>query len=494
MLDNIDHVVYLMLENRSLDTILGWLYEDDQPSRFVGADTTPIYQGLQTGSYSNEYGGRVIEVTRGTRGHTGHSGVAAQPLRVTGFDPNEEYEHVNQQLFGSPENPTEANPPFGTPAAMAGFAYDYDASYESWEQLDQIMEAYTPAQLPILNGLARAYAVSDAWHSSVPTQTNPNRAFSLCGTSLGRVNNTWDAVEQFHTPTIWNALPASTSWGIYYHDIWESGQCYTRYTFPKCAEALGNGEIEPITTFYAKAKAGTLPRFSYLEPKWGYGKGKEDGSGFYCGTIHGTKYGVQGNDYHPPTWVGPGEAFVNDVYSALIANAGAWQRTLLIITFDEHGGTYDHVDPGWGAIQPDKHTGPDGFAFNRYGVRVPTLMISPWVSPATVFRSPTAAQKFDHTSIIATILRWCGVDPATAGLGARVAAAPTFEAVLSATARSDVPVFTLPAGYADQGHDCWLSSEESEAIGAGLMRSLIHRTRSIEELQERIQTQLDRRS
>src|SRR3954466_1691225 len=106
--------------------------------------------------------------------------------------------------------------------------------------------------------------------------------------------------------------------------------------------------------------------------------------------------------------MGPGEAFVNQVYEALVAN-DAWQRTLLVITFDEHGGTYDHVDPGWGAIQPDHYLGPDGFAFNRYGVRVPTLLISPWIPKNTVFRSSNPGLKYDHTSLIATLLRWRGV-------------------------------------------------------------------------------------
>ena len=304
MQDKIDHLVVLMLENRSLDNVLGWLYASQSPQHFVGADTTPVFQGLQTGSYTNKYKDRVIPVTRGTTGATGHTSVPPQPMRVPGFDPGEEYAHVNQQLFGSSTRPTTANPPLGTPAAMAGFAYDYDAFYETREQLDQIMEAYTPAQLPILNGLAGAYAVSDAWHASVPTQTNPNRAFSLCGTSLGRVNNSWDAVEQFAAKTIWNALPTGTSWGIYYHDVWESSQCYTQYTFPACNDALANGEIEPIATFYDRARGGTLPRFSYLEPKWGYGLGKRDGSGFHCGEVLGKKYGSQGNDYHPPTWIG----------------------------------------------------------------------------------------------------------------------------------------------------------------------------------------------
>ncbi len=491
MLDTIDHVVLLMLENRSLDSVLGWLYADEQPARVVGADARPDYQGLQTGEYANEYGGRLLPATRGTTGATGKSGVAPQPLRVPGFDPNEDYAHVNEQLFGSPKHPTKTNPAVGTPAAMAGFAYDFDASYESWEQLDQIMEAYTPAQLPVLNGLAKAYGVSDAWHSSVPTQTNPNRAFSLCGTSLGRTNNTWDAVEQFPTKTIWNALPKKTSWGIYYHDIWHGGQCYTQYTFPRCSDALDNGEIHPISTFYDKAKQGALPRFTYLEPKWGYGLGKLDGSGFYCASVLGKIVGSQGNDYHPPTWVGPGEAFVNQVYDALSANPDAWQRTLLIITFDEHGGTYDHVDPGWGAVTPDAHRGPDGFAFDRYGVRVPTLLVSPWVSAGTVFRSPSAALKFDHTSIVATLLRWCGVDPGASALGGRVAVAPTFEAALADQPRQDVPTFVVPDGYAEQGKGCWITSE-AKRLSPGVMRALVNQSSTVEELNARAKAELDR--
>ncbi|MCU6482463.1 alkaline phosphatase family protein [Arthrobacter sp. A2-55] len=490
MKEKIDHVVVLMLENRSLDSVLGWLYRDEQPQHFYGADTTPTYQGLQTGEYSNKYDDRTIPASYGTKGETGYAGVPPQPMRVPGYDPGEEYAHVNQQLFGSPGHSVKTNPPSGTPAPMAGVAYDYGAFYEKWEQLGQIMEAYTPEQLPILNGLAKAYGVSDAWHSSVPTQTNPNRAYSLCGTSLGRVNNTWDAVEQFNTRTIWNALPAGTSWGIYYHDTWQDGQCYTQYTFPGCTDALKDGEIASIDTFYSKARSGSLPRFTYLEPKWGYGLGKLDGSGFLCGKLFGKTYGAQGNDYHPPTWVGPGEVFVNNVYEALIADADAWQRTLLVITFDEHGGTYDHVDPGWGAVPPDSQRGPDGFAFDRYGVRVPTLLISPWIPAGTVFRSPSPTLKYDHTSMAATVLKWCGVDPAAAGLGDRVAVAPTFDGVLSEQPRTDVPTFTVPDGYADQGKDCWLE-DESQRLPVGLMHSLVARSATVEELEAKVKAALN---
>jgi phospholipase C len=485
-LDPIDHVVVLMLENRSLDNVLGWLYPDSRPSYVIGDDSTPDYNGLQLAPHSNQYRDRTIWVTQGTRGRTGHVSVPAQPLRVPGSDPNEWYENVNQQLFGSSTNPTKSNPQKGTRAEMAGFAYDYDAAWESWEQLDQIMEAYSPAQLPILNGLAGAYAVSDAWHSSVPTQTNPNRAFSLCGTSLGRTDNLrLDALEQFQTKTIWNALPSDTTWGIYYHDIWYAGQCYTQYTFPQCNQALASGEVETIQTFYDKAKSGKLPRFSYLEPQWGYGLGKHDGSGFYCGKFAGKIIGAQGNDYHPPTWVGPGEAFVNQVYSALTANRDAWFRTLLVITFDEHGGTYDHVDPGWDAVQPDGHFGPDGFAFNRLGLRVPTLLISPWIPSRTVFRSSKPGLKYDHTSLISTLLRWRGVDPVNAGLGDRVKTAPTFEGVLAKRARPDIPTFNLPPGYADQGKECRNTDSNEQAVPVGVARSLVAGARTLDEVQLR---------
>lgn len=474
MSDKIEHVVLLMLENRSLDNVLGWLYDGDTPRRFVGADTTTPYNGLKEG----------MGVSKGAVGATG-TGAPAEPLRVPGFDPNEDYTHVNQQLFGSEENPTNANPPYGTPAPMAGFGYDFTTS--SWwnpgtenpDQHHQIMEAYTPEQLPILNGLAKGYAVSDEWFSSVPTETNPNRAFSLCGTSLGCLDDGsfFPAPQQYLTKTIWEALPDGTNWGIYFHDnnYVGEGQCYTEWTFPHLVNARQPwNDIAPISVFYDNLKQGQLPAFTYLEPSWGYGYGKDDGSGFDCpgSTFHP---GKQGNDYHPPTWMGPGEALVHQVYTALTAQSDLWKKTLFIITFDEHGGTYDHVDPGWNhAIEPgDGLYGSDGFRFDRYGVRVPTLLISPWIPEKTVFRSADPTLKYDHTSIIATLLKWQGVDPAGAGLWDRVARAPTFEDVLADVLRTDVPQYTLPAGYAEQGAACWQNLGESpvpHSVARGLLR------------------------
>ncbi|HEX9918232.1 MAG TPA: alkaline phosphatase family protein [Pyrinomonadaceae bacterium] len=364
---------------------------------------------------------------------------------------------------------------------------------ENTAQHHQIVEAYTPEQLPILNGLAKSYAVSDAWFSSVPTETTPNRAFSICGTSLGRLDDgeaDWDFYPRYNARTLWEALPDDTSWGIYYHEIWKKDQCYVEWTFPNLVNAKGPGnDILPISSFYDKARMGHLPNFTYLEPAWGYGYGKADAPGFDCPTQFSAWPGQQGNDYHPPTWMGPGETFVNNVYTALTANAERWKKTLLIITFDEHGGTYDHVDPGWNKnIEPgDGLYGPDGLRFNRYGVRVPTLLISPWIPEKTVFRSsdPDPNIKYDHTSLIATLLKWRGGDPKHAGLLNRVANAPTFEGLFADQPRADVPQYTLPAGYADQGAECMHGHIQPKAIPSAVARAILAKGGTREEVEAR---------
>src|SRR5262249_12629106 len=109
------------------------------------------------------------------------------------------------------------------------------------------------------------------------------------------------------------------------------------------------------------------------------------------------------NDQHPPYDVRFGEKLIYDVYTALRASP-RWEKTLLLITYDEHGGCYDHLPPPR-ATPPDGATNNDyGFTFDRYGVRVPALVISPWVEPGSVLSPLTeSGVPFDHTSIIKTV-------------------------------------------------------------------------------------------
>ncbi|HVG58635.1 MAG TPA: alkaline phosphatase family protein, partial [Hyalangium sp.] len=166
-----------------------------------------------------------------------------------------------------------------------------------------------------------------------------------------------------------------------------------------------------------------------------------------------------GNSYHPPGENAPGEKYLKDLYDRLTANPAVWEKTLLIVSFDEHGGTYDHVPPPWGATPPWGHGEPGhalehGFKFDRFGVRVPTLFVSPYIERGTVIRSSTDVP-FDHTSMIATVLTWMGVPrSAWTSLGHRVANAPTFEKVINRqTPRTDIPDIRLSPAHLE-----WLAN------------------------------------
>lgn len=426
VMPQIKNVVYLMMENRSFDTLIGWLYTGKTPKHFFPAGNTRPYDGLVAGKYRNPaYSMGVVKQYPVVPVPTEY-----QAERIPAYDPAEAmretplvgpvtWNGVMNQLFGN-QDIISAMPKDGTKANMLGLLQDYYADYMvDWKGLD-ILWGYLPNQLKYINNLAFLYAVSDHWFSSVPTQTNPNRAYSLCGTSLGReANSNLSAVEQFNVPTVINLLAqAGKTWGLYYDVIWQNNQCFTQYTFPQISKAA-NGVIGTIDQFKQSAAKGTLPAFTYLEPKWGYGKG-----GIY----------TQGTDYHPPTLVAPGDKFLWDIFVAL-KTSPQWDNLLFIVTFDEHGGTYDHVTPTWNAINPDGINGTKwGFDFKLYGARVPTLLISPYIASGTVFREPVgSAHPYDHTSFIKTMLLWAEIDPTKAGLGNRVPAAPTFDQVLSSS-------------------------------------------------------------
>jgi phospholipase C len=170
--------------------------------------------------------------------------------------------------------------------------------------------------------------------------------------------------------------------------------------------------------FQSAVTSGSLASYVFLEPEWG----------------------SSGNSQHPNYNVALGEQFLHDVYYTLYGSK-IWPATLLIITYDEHGGCYDHVPPPENAVAPDNSPGEDGFDFKRFGLRVPTVLVSPLIPAGTVFRTASATP-FDHTSILATVEKRFGVAPLTA----RDAAAPDVSGVLTlATPRTDDPLAGLKA-------------------------------------------------
>jgi len=274
-------------------------------------------------------------------------------------------------------------------------------------QAGDIMGMFTPELLPVLSGLAKGYAVCDHWYASVPTETMPNRAFACAATSQGHMD---DATKTFTSQSIFALLSAhNLDWRIYGY----TSDPLTRLDFPDITNAAST-HFGRFTDFQAAAAAGTLPPYTFLEPEWS----------------------STGNSQHPNYDVSKGETFIYDVYQAL-RTSPAWNSTLLVVTYDEHGGCYDHVPPPSGAVPPDSSAGEYGFDFTRFGVRVPTVLISPWIAPGSVFRVPAGSMPLDHTSILATVEHRFGLPALTARDGA---ALDVGDALMESSPRTDDPL------------------------------------------------------
>jgi phospholipase C len=419
-LSSIQHIVVLMLENRSFDHMLGFLYTG---SGNVSPAGQP-YDGL-TGSESNPVSSgppfTVFKIEPTT----------PNAYFMPGADPGEGYMATNDQLFGSESAPADSSVVPSNDGFIKDFTYTlgWQSREGGWSILpgttgQDIMGCFAPETLPVLSGLARGYAVCDQWFSSVPTETLPNRAFTCAGTSQGHMD---DKTHTFTSPSIFGLLDShGQSWAIYGYDA----PPLTKDTFTDISGAAAS-HSGVFTDFTAAAAAGTLAAFTFLEPSWS----------------------STGNSQHPNYNVALGEQLMHDVYEAVRGGPG-WAETLLVITYDEHGGCYDHVAPPSGAIPPDHDAGEFGFDFTRFGLRVPAVLVSPLIAPGTVFRVPAGSTPLDHTSILKTVQQRWGLPSLTA----RDAAAPGFGDVLTLTApRTDdvlagvtVPVATAPGPAAGQ--------------------------------------------
>lgn len=239
------------------------------------------------------------------------------------------------------------------------------------------MGYWTGADLPFYYSMASTFPIADRWFCSVMGQTEPNRRYLTAATSAGQVD---DVISQLSTPapngTIWDRLEQyGISWRDYYHT---DSSATTGVWLSDPANQSPN--LVSIDAFFTDAAAGTLPGFALLEPD--YNAGSEEN----------------------PQDIAVGEAFVAQVVNALM-NSPAWPRSLLVWTYDEWGGYYDHVPPP-PAIAPDSiapivPSGEQAYdGFHRYGFRVPTAVISPFAKPNFV-----SSVVHDHTSVLAMVER-----------------------------------------------------------------------------------------
>ena len=417
----IKRLVVLMLENRSFDHLFGYLKTRDP--RIAGLNGSEFNQ-----KDPNTPGDPKIPVCRAS-------------TFVMPFDPAHEYYDVQVQLYGplagtAPDLPPLANLPTD-PAPMSGFVANavHAVDFSGDERL--VMDCFQPDQLPVLSTLANEFAVFNYWHSSLPGPTWPNRFFIHAATSGGLTDSpsTGQILTgfSFANGTIYDRLKAAGKQWCIYHD-----------GLPQTAgiTSLRDEFVNPITRnfqdmddFFEDVTKNQLPDYSFIEPRY------DTGNNY-----------VDGNSMHPLNDIRKGEALVKRVYESL-RNSSYWQDTVLIITFDEHGGFFDHQSPP--ATVP---TGDDSkyansnytFRFDRLGVRVPALAISAHTARGTVIGTdPTErSTTFDHTSVLATVEKLFGLSPLTQRDASANTLVPALNAPTPRLTATDAPT-SLPDPAAD---------------------------------------------
>lgn len=387
-------LVVLVMENRSFDHMLGWIKK-----------SRPDIDGL-TGSEFNRVNA---------------SDPSSDPVYVSDgavfvdSDPGHSIQAIREQIFGC--NDTSADP-----APMNGFVQQAINMNVSGLP-ETVMSGFKPDLVPVYSELVNEFAVFDRWFASVPASTQPNRFYVHSATSHGASSNVRkDLIHGFPQKTVFDSLDeGGLSFGIYYQNI-------PATLFFKSLRKLKNVVKfhEYNLKFKLHAKLGKLPNYVVIEQR------------YYDVNV------FPANDDHPSHDVAFGQRFVKEVYETLRASP-QWKEMALLITYDEHGGFFDHVPtPVSGVPNPDGIVGPPPFyfEFNRLGVRVPTLLISPWVEKGTVIHGPsgpTPASQYEHSSIPATVKKLFNLK--SNFLTKRDAWAGTFEKyfTLRDTPRDDCP-------------------------------------------------------
>src|ERR1700674_818534 len=359
-LDSLKHIVVLMMENRSFDHMLGALKAKD-----------PRIDGL-TGNESN------LDITG--------AGVKVQPQAEFQSqldpDPDHHFPAVDIQIFNGDNSANRV-------ANMQGFVKSYFQQQHDVNHSRKIMYYFTPDKLPVLTTLATEFAVFNGWFGSIPGPTICNRAFAHYGTSFGQVSMDVFYVKEPYKSIyerMINANPAHTA-KIYYFDQASSTM-----------EIVNRLQHQPnlfgtYDQFLADCQSGTLPDYSFVEPNYN--------------DHDGDSGAILASDQHPDHHVQAGELFIASVYNAIKQNSTLWRSRALLVGYDEHGGIYDHVPPpactkdGFIAQPNDTGTGR-AFEFDRLGVRVPAILVSPWIPKGTVVSGRT----FEHASIPATVTKF----------------------------------------------------------------------------------------
>ncbi len=371
------NVFVLMLENRSFDHM------------FARSGIAGI--AAATAADTNPYaGGAPIPF----------SGGAPATLST---DPHHEFGDVLEQLCG--KGATLPASKVYPPITNQGFAENYATTFKNPPAtragFARIMAGVdTAAQTPATYALARNYVLCDHWFSSLPGATWPNRFFLHGASSAGLEHSptafdigVWEALSGFKYPngSVFDRLGGG-NWRLYQD---KSGPIAGQIPQVSALKGIHGSYVNDLGKLNADL-AGNYPyAYTFIEPAYG--------------DVVGNTY-RRGSSQHPRDGLAAGDRLVARVYNTL-RQSPVWHQSMLIITYDEHGGFYDHVAPGVapapGDNPPPRHN-KSGFDFTRYGVRVPAIIVSPWVGKGVVDQVVR-----DHASVAATLTSLFGMTPLT---------------------------------------------------------------------------------
>lgn len=347
MPDSVKHVIVLMLENRSFDHMLGNLQSAYPPNTFEGlsgAESNPDSTGTNIKASDK-----------------------ASAILAKG--PDHSHKGVMLQLTGS-------TPP-GSAITNKGFIHSYAKTTKG--NGHDVMKCFHPERVPVLAGLALGFTVCDHWFCSVPGETWPNRNYLHAATSDGEVDI---VMRPYWRKTVFGTLKdAGHEWAVYHRgpaQVW---------AFPSVWQSpfSRHKRFRKLDKLTADIRGGNLPAYTFVEPDHGLLKPKHRSN-----SEHPSNNDSLGRDFYA------GERLILDIYAALISTPAVWKDVLFMITYDEHGGFFDHVPPPK-ATPPDAKKHKD-FDFDLLGVRVPTVLISPWAKAMHV-----DPKKYEHSAVPASL-------------------------------------------------------------------------------------------